>query len=899
MREIFEYISELEKLFLEEKNLPIDNQSDIPYLACDKTSFLDEIIKYPIQYKTEISTAFSLIIKNEIMFPHYKSETNIDELLKELDKKIADWESNKIENRKLKEKDILGYKNNDFNCNSDKVLLDEKLVELIPHERSSIAYIIYYCYILYNIKEQYPNKSSYNFINNIEKISKGHKIAQITELLFDIIDNGIHHTSTFRTKFKKFKFLAKELIASGISLKELSLNDAKASMCYIFFAIQVFLKHYKKSEDSVESFYFYVIANGLYYQKKYNDVIQYAELGIDITDSYFRYDVFNILGFSSISVNGKKQLAYDTYFSWFNCEGYGELKGKFPSFIDDEMERSWRIENSNDVYLMHNNFAYVCAVIGDTYSMGSKGHNKYYNLALKEIEKADNSEYYYTYGTILCTLANNTDMESEYVNANEKYQKYLALPNRKIDERIDILENIVSNDLAILASKLERDIIEINSADFKIKEVLAKYKNTILFRKGLLPIWEEKEIAKYDDNWYDTYELPYKFINNKQKEIQHIGLSLLIINFLVNNICTSLKRVDYSNQDYYSYIENEITREKNVPIVFYTSLNNAIHLFDKLYKDSKACDIVAPKIAKTDHEVANSINCLTLMHAKYMNDPNEGLTFFKALQSKISSNGMQDDFIFSNKRPTKFRENLYDNEFIFLKAFTERIDTLDMWSLYGSDPSLKNDCDGCCVELDPATFEIVNENIEDDEKKLVLGDNNFYLYRVVYLSEDGDIHRDKNNHIPFNILSKVKTDYIKLKNLLCFVNNLLEKIVDSEKSEIIDRVNGYFCHAFKKCAFLFKDDSYYQERESRMLLSYKNTELKSIRELKTNPPKICINPYFQIYIKNIMLGPNIDNINAWVPYLQYKLKKMPSVPQAFSINRRESIISQSRIKYKK
>ncbi len=852
MKNIKEHILILERLSKKEE---IDSCDNSKTTDCDNAKFdFDEICQYPIRHKDNLYCF-------------------LDEEDSDYKERIFEYE---IESNNIKEEFEFQLKSyNDF--------FVEKLKGLAPSEKSSIKYISYYYYVMSIIAKEF----SLN-ISELIKEAKASKNAVKSVYFLHLFDICfLDYKPIPSLVIERINSASKSLFRYIINYKGIDTYDAKSAFCFIYHILDEILERF--DNNLVEQYYCYIVSGFLHNNKKYNIAIKYAKKGIQIDDIKMRCDAFNILGFCAISVNGQKQLAYDAYYSWFNKEPYGELDGMFSSFKDCKAEENWRKNNPRDIFLMHNNFAYVCASIGDTYPLNSKAYKKYYKFALKEIKASNYPEYFYTYGTILYALE-QLDL------AEEKYRLYLKESGISLKDELDVLENIISiiteKNIEIASNEINHK--QIDSVLEKLYPLLHDYNEKI---KGfsLEYIDKDEELAENFKNWNDRYSLPYKLFNHKKRKVKHIGVLLLIMRETVSCISNSLKRTDYSEIEYRSYEGKPCKREKNTPIVYYTSLKNATHLFDNLYKGAKED---RPRLAENEMELSNSINCLTLMHAKYMNDPNEGLPLLSNFYSKVLEVTKTCN-IFIENDPEKLREKLYNENYVFLKAFTERVDTLDMWSLYGSDTSDKNDCDGCCVELDPITFEVVNSDDEGDDKKLSLGDNNFYLYRVVYLSKKGKMRPQMNTHIPKQNFKKIKKCYEALQEVLCMLQTAINDARISSKDDLLDEIQQYLFDCIKKCTFLFKDESYHQEHESRLLLIYGNEEKSSIRELKIDPPKICINPYFQIYIKDVMLGPNIKNANEWTPYLQYKLACLPELPKTYSYQKQRATISLSNIKYKK
>ena len=77
----------------------------------------------------------------------------------------------------------------------------------------------------------------------------------------------------------------------------------------------------------------------------------------------------------------------------------------------------------------------------------------------------------------------------------------------------------------------------------------------------------------------------------------------------------------------------------------------------------------------------------------------------------------------------------------------------------------------------------------------------------------------------------------------------------------------------ERIAFLFKNADYKHEQEIRIMFQYSEV-VDSFRHVEKEYPMlyICPNEYFQI--KEIILGPKMENISIKIPYIQEEVEKM-------------------------
>ena len=220
----------------------------------------------------------------------------------------------------------------------------------------------------------------------------------------------------------------------------------------------------------------------------------------------------------------------------------------------------------------------------------------------------------------------------------------------------------------------------------------------------------------------------------------------------------------------------------------------------------------------------------SVMHHSYMNDPLEGSVIKQFLYDTQDYNGRKQE----------------THPYVFIKCFTQSIDYLPMWKMYGDEAK------GCCIVVD------WEKTIAQNPGK------NIALYKVCYLTKRGknyvfqmsDNNRDKDLAGMKDLLDKLKVDIAKLSNSKygkIYANNLLGSI-----------------------AYLFKDSSYSYEREARVIYSFDklNSQIeKTIQE----PPKLFVYTDYNVVIKEIILGPKFENTYLWTPFIQSQIEKLNNV----------------------
>lgn len=256
-----------------------------------------------------------------------------------------------------------------------------------------------------------------------------------------------------------------------------------------------------------------------------------------------------------------------------------------------------------------------------------------------------------------------------------------------------------------------------------------------------------------------------------------------------------------------------LERELKQDIGYYTSLDTFRYLL--------------PERAKTE------AGRLSVMHVAYMNDPNEGKTFWHYIRNK------------KDVKTNDAYRRVLNYPFVFLKCFTPVIDDLPMWEMYG------NHAEGCCVILRKEWFK---------EKVQVP------LYRVCYLRKNGNTYSFHTEDNPNITCAKEIGEYLtKLQNLYRTLpsNDVLKKC---------------FRDITEQIAFLFKDANYQHEQELRIMYWYNESSSDfmhtKVKEPETDYPKLYVSPDMRIDIKEVILGPKVRESNSKVPYLQEEFEKL-------------------------
>lgn len=508
---------------------------------------------------------------------------------------------------------------------------------------------------------------------------------------------------------------------------------------------------------------------------------------------------------------------------------------------------------SEDIDLVETYNSIGCCYIGMM-----KFENAY--KAFEEAVKID-AGYAVAYNNWAYALAVECDIIPQGSIRNEKLYEALRHINRAIQHKND--------DISFYSNKACIDY-ELNSFQAVIEDyndaisISTNYKDikTILQLKIYSQIelhYEKKQIFTFKNFLNDletifkneTGRSKYLFqalsvyhnIENGKENIEAICLNLMIFEFVVDKLMSSLA-----------------IRDLEQDIYFYTSLDS----FQKLLADDG---------------FKQPIFC-----ANHMNDPNEGQELYKTFLQQIDSKELIHDVFqkIEGLEIQSIRKKL-NVEFTFLKAFTENDDSLPMWVHYG------NQGKGCCIKVNPKFFSNFVNDSDTEEKNLGRNpfDDEYRLYKVLYL---------RDGVLPDNTDIEVKKLYDSFCSLfkdLCLqytgYTSQLKKVVSSSVLKIINSI-----------IYLFKNTDYQYEKEMRIVLrrAISDIEREDIDIQTTNPTEDCPIPKVFIYtkkpleIEEVILGPKMKEVSDFIPYIAMRLLRMNNYQED------EVHISKSLIEYR-
>lgn len=243
---------------------------------------------------------------------------------------------------------------------------------------------------------------------------------------------------------------------------------------------------------------------------------------------------------------------------------------------------------------------------------------------------------------------------------------------------------------------------------------------------------------------------------------------------------------------------------------------------------------------------------LRLGHINSLNDPNEGKLLWRYL----------------GHAPIEGKP-------IFMGCFLPDDDSLNMWRFYSKNLNNDDAC-GCAITYftnDFFNFSLVKESPDDTHlnEKRIANPNTWKspqdratFYRIIYISEDMNIHDDDND---------------MLKKLFVSLRNEVEEFIGhepkDEKPQQLSRLLG-------PLPFLLKDADYEAEKEHRIIvthLEYGAHEIQVIPPVLENGiPQTSPKLYLELHrenhlapVKHITLGPKAPHQDMMAPYWHHKL----------------------------
>ncbi|XME02127.1 DUF2971 domain-containing protein [Lachnospiraceae bacterium C1.1] len=444
---------------------------------------------------------------------------------------------------------------------------------------------------------------------------------------------------------------------------------------------------------------------------------------------------------------------------------------------------------------------------------------------------------------------------------------------RAVEERKSLTKDFKRQDQK-LAEKLEDGELIRNENNLILKDYLAKRKKI-------------KSFGQYESLWDDTCKFYFNISKTRYSERTKKSLRLdlgvyyiLLHKCIIYALADNSKRINrkqvaklYSDAEFlrglglwrYKSVDDYIQKEfsgnvsdfnkafdilVNVDVIrtilnecsfpkelaYYTTLSTLEYLLpisaqDPKYglKEMNKAGMSAPIVS--DHFepsgiITSMVGRYSLMNVGHMNDPMEGRTLlFRLLEAK-----QQADI-----------KSSLSNRYVFLKSFTDRVDDIPMWVMYGGG------AEGCCIVLD---------------KDKIIEEGNYKLAKVCYLHENNnnwELRAEDNKGI-----TSLDTIGKCLDNLSGIIKSYVRVNKDKGMEKSIELLNPIL--------YLFKSATYCHENEYRII---ENTDYHDFRICYTKEKdggRIYIPSKQRVYIKKIVLGPKFKAVEDTLPYLEYRCR---------------------------
>ena len=299
-------------------------------------------------------------------------------------------------------------------------------------------------------------------------------------------------------------------------------------------------------------------------------------------------------------------------------------------------------------------------------------------------------------------------------------------------------------------------------------------------------------------------------VKTRNKIIKGLFALLLQVNAIKNKLC-------YEND------EQEFG--------YYTTLNSIKYLLEDNQK--------------------NRMHRIAVFDARHMNDPNEGkiLIDFLNKDNNINLNEI------NGKRIS------YENEYVFLKSFTTKVDSLPMWVQYSDDGK------GCFISVKSETFRegqnLVYSKQEKEIREMLIEDE-YQLYRVAYF--DGQNFATSDGICITEQIANLKKIYERVYDAY-EENDVCEK---NKRKSLDEVVNGIL----SRLKYLIKKDDYKNEDEIRILFlrTGKEDDVEYTSAMGDQFPKLFVRMKVPVKIREVILGPKVRNGKDSSAYIYKKLE---------------------------
>jgi tetratricopeptide (TPR) repeat protein len=255
----------------------------------------------------------------------------------------------------------------------------------------------------------------------------------------------------------------------------------------------------------------------------------------------------------------------------------------------------------------------------------------------------------------------------------------------------------------------------------------------------------------------------------------------------------------------------------------------------------------------------------------YMNDPTEGSVLFEFLNDPVITD--------TYKKGEKVSESsIYLGSFLPAedkKSNTAHVDELVMWRTYGKDENGR-EAAGCSIVINSAFFKAQNSILPG-----MAEDPSNSLLNVIYVK----------NHLEQKTLQLDPGSGINaaLNDLKVELNALIKLKAQPDAEELFRiEIDKSVYKRLSGISYLFKSSDYEYEHEARIIkyIARSSGNIKFLTQTETGKPskRFYIESLNDVlpHIKEIYLGPKVENHQQWSLYFDYEIRQRDKDIKAMS-----------------
>ena len=264
-----------------------------------------------------------------------------------------------------------------------------------------------------------------------------------------------------------------------------------------------------------------------------------------------------------------------------------------------------------------------------------------------------------------------------------------------------------------------------------------------------------------------------------------------------------------------------------------------------------------------------------LYNVDYMNDPEEGKTFFDLINE---SDFKVNEIFFREKEIEKTVSPAYIGSFVKIEEGGEE-ENLSFWKTYGKQEGIESS--GACLVFKDNIFPVkphftLGPDVKNKNKIKISSTmkggipfESWAEYDTLEKYEaalDGYIQSRQYGSAPMlsNVVYKSDIDTVPhLKEYLEEITSILRTLQKEENTHDI------VCEILDEIRFLFKADHYKEEKEARIIVVRHQGQMdqKSSDKIKIDtdiiPPRFYVEPFEGTLLERVILGPQVKRFAEW------------------------------------